>query len=148
MKNAVKLFEKTVVLLLLVLMGIAIFVSTIELAVILYQQLMEPPKFLLDIKEMLEVFGFFLMVLIGLELLETIKAYLENDKIHLEVVFLVAMVAVTRKIIIIDYEKHSPELLLGVAAVVVSLAAGFFLVKYTLAKFNSPFKQERPPEES
>ena len=32
-----------------------------------------------DRNEMLEVFGFFLMVLIGLELLETIKAYLEED---------------------------------------------------------------------
>lgn len=33
---------------------------------------------------------------VGLELLQTIKAYLEEDKMHLEVVFLVAMVTVAR----------------------------------------------------
>ena len=137
-KNFIKRFERAIVLALLFLMGIAVFVATIELGVILFTQLMEPPTLLLNMKEMLEVFGFFLMVLIGLELLETIKAYLESDKIHVEIVFLVAMVAVTRKIIILDYKTISPEVLYGISAIVLSLAAGFFLVKYTLTKFITP----------
>jgi len=140
MKKLIQLFEKFIICSLLILMGIAIFVSTIELAVILYEQLLEPPFLLLNINEMLQVFGFFLMVLIGLELLETIKAYLEGDKIHVEIVFLVAMVAVARKIIIIDYEKFSPVVLLGIAALIVALATGFFLVKYTFEKFPAKNK--------
>lgn len=135
MKKLFHVFETFIIYSLLILLGIAIFVSTIELGVILYEQLMEPPFLLLNINEMLQVFGFFLMVLIGLELLETIKAYLEGDKIHVEIVFLVAMVAVARKIIIIDYEKFSAVVLLGIAALILALATGFFLVKYTLAKF-------------
>ena len=61
---------------------------------------MKLPVLLLDIKEMLEVFGFFLMVLTGLELLESIKACPREDRIHAEVVFLVALVAVSRRVII------------------------------------------------
>lgn len=140
MKKLIQLFEKFIICSLLILMGIAIFVSTIELAVILYEQLMEPPFLLLNINEMLQVFGFFLMVLIGLELLETIKAYLVGDKIHVEIVFLVAMVAVARKVIIIDYEKFSPMVLLGIAALILALAIGFFLVKYTFEKFPAKNK--------
>jgi hypothetical protein len=58
---------------LLGLVMIAVLVSTVELAVILFQELMKPPTFLLNIEEMLKVFGFFLMVLIGLVLLVSKK---------------------------------------------------------------------------
>ena len=73
MKRIIYKFEYFIVLTLLILMMVALLASTIELAVILVQELLKPPKFLLDVKEMLTVFAFFLMVLIGLELVETIK---------------------------------------------------------------------------
>lgn len=125
-------FEKVVVVTLLGLMMVAIFVSTIELGFVLVQQLREPPFFLLNTKEMLEVFGFFLMVLIGLELLESIKAYLEEERVHAEVVLLVALVAVSRKIIVLDYKGDSPEMIYGISAIVISLSAGYFLVRRAL----------------
>ncbi len=111
------------------MMMIALLASTIELAVILVQQLIEPPRFLLDVKEMLTVFAFFLMVLIGLELVESIKMYLEKDVIHVEVVVLVAIIAVARKIIVIDYYTISYEILLGIAALMITLSASYFLLK-------------------
>lgn len=73
MKAIVYRFEFYIVQALLLMMMIALLASTIELAIILVDQLLEPPKFLLDVKEMLTVFSFFLMVLIGLELVESIK---------------------------------------------------------------------------
>ena len=129
MAKILKTFEKVIVLVLLGLMMVAVLVSSVELAVILVQELMKPPLLLLNIAEMLEVFGFFLMVLIGLELLESIKAYLEEDKVHAEVVFLVAIVAVSRKVIILDYKEISPEILYGMSAVIIALGIGFFLVR-------------------
>jgi uncharacterized membrane protein (DUF373 family) len=132
MNMVLKTFEKIIVLTLLGLMMVAVLVSTVELGVILYQELMKPPLFLLNIEEMLEVFGFFLMVLIGLELLESIKAYLEENRIHAEVVFLVAIVAMSRKVIILDYKDITPEMLYGIAAVIIALASGYFLVRRAL----------------
>ena len=122
-------FEKIIVLTLLGLMMLAVLASTVELAVILFRELIKPPRFLLDIKEMLEVFGFFLMVLIGLELLASIKAYLVVNKIHAEVVFLVAIVAVSRKVIILNYKEFSAEKLYGMAAIILALGIGYFLVR-------------------
>jgi uncharacterized membrane protein (DUF373 family) len=132
MFKTMKIFEKVIVLTLLALMMVAVLVSTVELAVILFQELMRPPIFLLNIEEMLEVFGFFLMVLIGVELLESIKAYLEEDRVHAEVVFLVAIVAMSRKVIIVDYKEIAPEMLYGIAAVIIALASGYFLVRRAL----------------
>jgi uncharacterized membrane protein (DUF373 family) len=133
MKKILQCFEKLIIVSLLVLMMIAVFFATIELAIIIFEQIMKPPVLLLNIAEMLEIFGFFMMVLIGHELLESIKAYLHEDRIHAEVIFLVAIVAVSRKIIILDYKTTTPEMLYGMAAVIVALGVGFFLVRKALA---------------
>jgi uncharacterized membrane protein (DUF373 family) len=132
MQKIIKAFEKVIVLGLLSMMMLAVFVSSVELAIVLFQELMKPPMFLLNIDEMLEVFGFFLMVLIGLELLESIKSYLEDDRVHAEVVFLVAIVAISRKVIILDYKEIAPEMLYGMAAAIVALGIGYFLVRRAL----------------
>ncbi len=125
-------FEYFIVLALLIMMMIALLASTVELAVILVEELLAPPKYLLDVKEMLSVFSFFLMVLIGLELVETIKVYLERDVIHVEVIVLVAIIAVARKIIIINYDSISHGKMLGIAALMLALCAGYFLLKRTI----------------
>jgi uncharacterized membrane protein (DUF373 family) len=128
MRRVIRTFERSIVVALLSLMMIAVLVATIELGVILVQELLKPPFLLLNLEELLEVFGFFLMVLIGLELLETIKAYLAEDTVHVEVVFLVAMVAVARKVVILEMEKTSPEVLFGMSTLIVALAGGYFLL--------------------
>ena len=134
MGKTLKVFERIVIVSLLGMMMLAVLVSTIELAVILAQELLRPPIMLLNVAEMLEVFGFFLMVLIGLELLETIKAYLDEDRVHVEVVFLVALVAVSRKVIILDYKLITPGVLYGMSALILALGAGYFMVRHTLGR--------------
>jgi uncharacterized membrane protein (DUF373 family) len=136
-KRILHKFERLIVLTLLLMMMIALLASTVELAIILFDQLMEPPKYLLNVKEMLAVFSFFLMVLIGLELVETIKMYLDDNVVHVEVVILVAIIAVARKIIIIDYYTISYQILLGIAALMIALSAGYFLLKRTV-KLSKP----------
>jgi len=90
---------------------------------------MKPPYLALDVAEAIEVFGFFLMVLIGLELLESIKIYIQKHRVHAEVVFLVAIIAVSRKVIILDYSKTAPETLWGISSIILALGIGYFLVR-------------------
>jgi uncharacterized membrane protein (DUF373 family) len=141
MKNTLKIFEKAIVTALLCLMSLAVLVSTVELGIIVFRQIMKPPLFLLDITEMLEIFGFFLMVLIGLELLGTIKSYLEEeDRVHAEVVVLVALVAVSRKVIILDIKEVSPGIIYGISALIVALGIGYFFVKRALCVYRTNVK--------
>ena len=64
---------------------------------------------LTSIDEMKEIFGLFLMVLIGLELVESMKTYLTEHVIlaEVEIILLIAMIAVARKVIIMDIDKTS-----------------------------------------
>jgi uncharacterized membrane protein (DUF373 family) len=145
MENIFKIFEKGIVVVLIGLMMLAVLASTVELAVILFHQLMKPPVLLLSMTEMLEVFGFFLMVLIGLELLETIRAYLQEDRVHVEVVLLVALVAVSRKVIVLKYKELTPEMLYGMSALIVALGIGYFLVRRALYQHAA---DRKPPTRS
>jgi len=132
MEKALKIFEKYIVLILLFLMMLAVVATAIELATVIVTQLLKPPFLSLNVAEAIEVFGFFLMVLIGLELLESIKVYLEKHRVHAEVVFLVAIIAVSRKVIILDYSKTAPETLWGISSIILSLGIGYFLVRRAL----------------
>ncbi|NIQ90072.1 MAG: phosphate-starvation-inducible PsiE family protein [Deltaproteobacteria bacterium] len=131
MEKLLKKFEYYIVIGLLAMMALVVFLSTVELAVIIVQRMLsgKPQLFLLDISDMLEIFGFFMMILIGIELIETIKVYLEDESIHVEIICLVAIVAVARKVIIIDLYKVSPVALLGIAAIILALCIGYFFLK-------------------
>jgi len=129
MMHFMELFERGIVVVLLVMMMVAILVATIDLGWTLVTKLLEPPRFLLQVEEVSEIFGFVFMILIGLELLETIKTYLSSEQLHVEVVFLVAMIAIARKVILLDVKKLDALVLLGIAAIILALAAGFYFVK-------------------
>jgi uncharacterized membrane protein (DUF373 family) len=114
---------------LLAMMIFVVFLSTIELGVILVQEMLKAPFLLLNMEEMLVVFGFFLMVLIGIELMETVKIYLEEETVHVEVIIMVAIIAISRKIIITDIKDVGALHLLGIASIVLALSSGYFLIK-------------------
>ncbi|MBN1296238.1 phosphate-starvation-inducible PsiE family protein [bacterium] len=129
----VKKFERAIVVTLLGLMVMTVALSTIELAIVMFEELLRPPFLLFDLTELLEVFGFFLVVLIGLELIESIKTYLRDDRVNAEVVILVALVAVSRKVVILDYSGLQPGVLYGMAALIIALGVGFFFVRKGLS---------------
>jgi uncharacterized membrane protein (DUF373 family) len=72
------------------------------------------------------------MILIGLELIETIKVYLVEEMVHVEIIFLVAIIAITRKVIILDVKSLPPLTLIGVAAIILALSGGYYWLKKAL----------------
>ena len=139
-----KLFEKVIVLALIVMMMGVVLLATIELGYILIKDIISPPLLLLDINELLDVFGFFLLILIGVELLETIRAYLLEHVVHVEGVIEVAMIAIARKVIILDLTETTSATLFGIAAIVVALALAYFLRFHRIRKAAD--KQVNPPQ--
>ncbi|MEE8525834.1 MAG: phosphate-starvation-inducible PsiE family protein [Thermoanaerobaculia bacterium] len=131
-------FQRYIVLALLWMMMVVVLLGTIELAVVLITQMAKPPRpVLLDLDEMLWIFNFFLLVLVGLELVEVIKDYLHEDTVHVEVVLLVALIAVARKVIILDPKALDAPVLWGLAAMILALAGGYFVLKKAVAKRGS-----------
>jgi uncharacterized membrane protein (DUF373 family) len=125
-------FEKLMYYILVVLLAFVIFISVVELVILLIGGLFLDQTFRLDNHEILNVFGFFLLILIGIELLDTIKAYIKKQEIHVEIIVLLAIIAVARKIILLDPYSDMPlsDLTLwGMGVVVICLAASYYLIR-------------------
>jgi len=129
MLELLKKFEKAVTVTLVVMMAIVVLLATVELGWIIVKDIITPPVFLLEINELLDIFGLFLLVLIGVELLETIKAYLKESVVHFEVVLTVAMIAIARKVITLDVKDLPAMTLVGIAAIIVALAAAKYFFR-------------------
>ena len=138
MEKLLKKFERYIVLGLLAMMALVVFLGTVELAIIIVKRILsgQPKLLLLNISDMLEIFGFFMMILIGLELIETIKVYVVDESVHVEIICLVAIVAVARKVIVLDVYKLPPVTLLGIAAIILALSISYFFIKRALQEKN------------
>jgi uncharacterized membrane protein (DUF373 family) len=131
MRDYLKPFEKLVVFVRIAMMCVVVLVSTVELGWIVVRDLITPPILFFEIEELLDIFGFFLLILIGLELLETIRAYLDNHVVHVEIVLEVALIAIARKVIVLDLKDYSSVTILGIAALTLTLGVAYFLEHHT-----------------
>lgn len=129
-----KQFEKTVIIILIAMMILVVLLATVELGWIIVKDIISPPIILLEISELLEIFGFFLLVLIGVELLETIKAYLISKVVHVEIVLEVALIAIARKVIILDLEKYENLTVIGMAGLILAVAVAFYVVRRKISR--------------
>jgi len=137
-KEVLHIFTRGIILALIVMMMLAVFLSTIDLLFILITEILKPPKYMLGVENLLEIFGFFMMILIGLELLESIRAYLSDESLHVEVVFLVAMIAIARKVIILEVKDLEPLVLIGIASIILALSLGYYFVKKAIRLYETP----------
>jgi uncharacterized membrane protein (DUF373 family) len=110
----------------MVLLMIVILLSTLHLGFLIAQEMWKPPRFLIPVQGLLEVFGYFLLVLIGVELLETLKVYVKKDVIHVRVVIEMALIAMARKAITEEPHSVSSMTLFGIAALILALGVAFY----------------------
>jgi uncharacterized membrane protein (DUF373 family) len=129
MESLLKRLERTLLVVLTVMMAVVLVLATLELGYVLIIDIFRPPYFILEIDELLEIFGLFLLVLIGIELLDTMKAYMVEKVVHVEIVFAVALIAVARKVIVLDVAKYPSLTLMAIGVIIIALSVGYYLIK-------------------
>ncbi len=137
--------EKFIVIFLIGFMSLTLVLATVELAHTLIKDIASHPTYLLGIDELLDVFGMFLLVLLGLELLETIKAYLIEHAIHVEIVMVVALIAISRKIIILDIKGVDAMKLIAIGCIILALSLGYYLISRVFQHRPHPFVKDAGP---
>jgi uncharacterized membrane protein (DUF373 family) len=129
MNRALEMFDRVIIWILVAMMVLAIIASTADLVWVFVTDLLSAPFDFLTVTELLDVFGAFLIVLIGLELLETVKVYAREHRVQVETVLLVSLIAVLRKVITLDLKTAPPVTLLAVAGLVGALAGAYWLMR-------------------
>jgi uncharacterized membrane protein (DUF373 family) len=130
--RALEKFEALIIALLQFMLVVVVGVATAHLFTLLVTKL---PTSWSEISTaadlhtvMQRAFGGVLIVVLGLELIETLKVYFKEHKVRVEVIMIVSLIAVGRHIIQVDYEHVDGIELLGLGALILSLAGGYFII--------------------
>jgi uncharacterized membrane protein (DUF373 family) len=130
--QGLKLIERSVSKLLSIGMILVTFASIVHLGYVLVETLastFQRPDSENFNTTLFQIFGLFLNVLIALEILENITAYLKKQVIQVELVLITSLIAVSRKIIILDLEKKDSNDLIALAIAVFALSVSYLIIR-------------------
>jgi uncharacterized membrane protein (DUF373 family) len=133
-----RVIESIIIILLIVMMSGVLILATFELGYYLFHAVANSTNFFIPLDNLMDLFGVFLLVLIGIELLDTIKVYLRENVVHVEVVVLVAIIALARKVVILKIEELSGEVIIGIGVLITTLAVTYYILKKTEAMTIKP----------
>lgn len=124
------------------LMIIVIIFGVVDVGWTIYQRFMSSPRFILTMGDVLATFGAFMVVLIAIEIFQNIILYLRDDVIHVKIVLATALMAIARKVIILDYDELEPMYIFATGVVLVATGITYFFVH------RLPEKDQREPSET
>lgn len=110
------------------LMIFVIIFGVVDVAWTIYQRLVAEPRFILTMGDILVTFGAFMVVLISIEIFQNIILYLRDDVIHVKIVLATALMAIARKVIILDYDELDPMYIFATGIVLLATGITYFFV--------------------
>jgi uncharacterized membrane protein (DUF373 family) len=122
-------FEGSISKMLSLGMVVVILAIVFDLAVVLVRAIFTTTPGMFLGQTVIDIFGLFLTVLIALEILENITAYIRKHVVQVELVIVTALTAVGRKFIILDLAKVSGTTLIGLAIAIFALAISYWIVR-------------------
>lgn len=114
-----------------ILMVVVIFAGTFDVLYTVYNNvLLQQPYGFLHVENIVNILGAFLAVLIAVEIYTNIVIYLKEDSINLKLVLSTALIAIARKVIVLDYKTTAPEYIYATGFVIVATAAAYWIATY------------------
>jgi uncharacterized membrane protein (DUF373 family) len=111
------------------LLMVVLAASTVQLVIVTAQALLQPGQDWLG-GQLLQLLDRLLLILIGLEVLQNLTAYLRDHTFQTELVVLTALTAVARKLIVMPPgQEKDPLNLIGVGVVILCLAGAYALLR-------------------
>ena len=133
---------RTCVKFLALLMVLVIILGVVDVCYVLYTRLSTPPVFMLSVSDIFKVFGAFMVVLIAIEIFINIRLYLGSSTLPIKLVIGTALMAIARKVIVLDLANTTSIYVFAIAAVVLALGIAYWLV----GKTSQIYTQAKPPE--
>ncbi|WP_082880077.1 phosphate-starvation-inducible PsiE family protein [Methylomonas methanica] len=122
-----------------VLMVLVILWGVADVGFVMYQRVVAAPFLMLTVSDILVIFGSFMAVLIAIEIFINITLYIKHDTLPIKMVIATALMAVARKVIMLDFKDLDPAYITAIAAVIVALGLTYWLISY---KPPQPVKQD------
>jgi uncharacterized membrane protein (DUF373 family) len=129
MRDYLEDFRKIVIYTVIVMIAFVVALTLVGLIISLYNVLFVDAIHLEDRQDFLTFIGNFLIVVIAVELLDTLVLYIRKHKLFPELILLVVLTAVAREVLVTDVAHVDPLLLVGIGAVLIAVAGAYYLIK-------------------
>lgn len=113
------------------IMVIVLLWSVVDVIILIFIKAKDSHFFITDMDEILTIFGAFLIVLIAIEIFLNIILYLKKDMGHLKLVIATALMAVARKVIILDYDVVTYSHMMGMGVLILALGLAYWFIGRT-----------------
>jgi uncharacterized membrane protein (DUF373 family) len=113
-----------------VLMTLVIIWGVADVMFVIYQKAIAEPFLLLTVSDILAIFGSFMTVLIAIEIFINITLYIKHDVLPIKMVIATALMAISRKVIMLDFKDVEPIYIFAIAAVILALGLTHWLISY------------------
>jgi uncharacterized membrane protein (DUF373 family) len=123
----IELFEIWINRAVLLMMALVVLILTVAFALDIVRDIMAYPTGVITNEQVFGIFGDLLLILIGLELMDSVKGYLKDHKVNVEAILTVAMVALARKAIVVNVKDYQAGAI-GLGLLIVALAASRWLL--------------------
>jgi uncharacterized membrane protein (DUF373 family) len=111
-----------------ILMAFVIVLGVVDVGYNIYDSLKSPPLLQLSVGEIFQIFGAFMVVLIAIEIFINIRLYLGSNTLPIKMVVATALMAIARKVIVLDLDKTSSKEVLAIGVVTLALGVTYWLV--------------------
>jgi uncharacterized membrane protein (DUF373 family) len=75
------------------------------------------------------VFAGVLLLVLGLELMKSLESFFVSFRVQVEIIVVVAVIAVARHVLLIDYDHADPLKILAIAGLILALAISYVMVR-------------------
>lgn len=132
--NLIKYFEKAAFYFCAVIIALFVVSEAVEIVHVIFTSLAKTTSFnelLLHDTETDQIIKTIFNIFIGLELLQTIKMYFEEKVIRGEMILLIGLTAISRKLITMDYSQTAGMETIGLGIIIAALGLGYYLINKT-----------------
>lgn len=129
MERYLKALQRGIIYLTLFIISLLLIIALIDVFIKLYDGLVNNPFRAFIELQYPQLIDLFLVIIIGVELLETIKGFLRDEILHVELVVLVAIIAISRKVIVWGISKTTSQEMFSLAAMLAALALTYWVIK-------------------
>jgi uncharacterized membrane protein (DUF373 family) len=129
-------FKKMAIYVVMLLVCVVVIALLATLAYDLYNMIFDQDFLITTKAAVLAFIGMFLLVIISFELIDILYLYSKTQKIHVEVVLLIGLTAVSRELIVFNYESNDGILIAGLGVLIASLSVAYFLIRKVYSDYG------------
>ncbi|MTJ09291.1 MULTISPECIES: phosphate-starvation-inducible PsiE family protein [unclassified Anabaena] len=134
--HLIEIVEVMVSKILSLLMIVVIFATLGDLAIFIFREILSPEEGRFS-QTLFQTFGLFLNVLIALEILENITGYLKKHVVQVELVIITSLIAIARKIIILDLKVTEGIEIIGLGIAILALSISYLIIRMSNSRHEN-----------